>query len=229
MPGRVCVRIPVRDQKADELQWVKVVQPWGGKSWGHYVIPEVGDQVLLAFEGGKIEKPYIIGCLYKEKDSMLSDAADADNQIKQFTTKHGNTIRLTDKKDGDGDKDSILVKTPKDTHQILLDNEAHKILLSDKKGENKIEMDTEGGEMTITAKSRITIKCGDVKLSINGETNAVKLDAAEVSIKASKQIKLDSDGKVSISASQLMMKAAAAFKAECDSLMQLAASLLKLG
>ena len=63
MPGRVCVTIPTRDKEANELQWARTAQPSSGTTWGHYFLPEVGDQVLLAFEGGNIEKPYIIGCI----------------------------------------------------------------------------------------------------------------------------------------------------------------------
>lgn len=61
MPGRVCVRIPVRDKEANELQWARVAFASGGKSWGSYFIPEVDDEVLLVFEQGLIDKPYIIG------------------------------------------------------------------------------------------------------------------------------------------------------------------------
>ena len=70
MPGRVCVTIPVRDTEANELQWARVAMPSHGKGWGHYFQPEVGDQVLLAFEQGNIEKPYVIGCVPKESNSF---------------------------------------------------------------------------------------------------------------------------------------------------------------
>ena len=70
MPGRVCVAVPVRDQSANELQWVRVAMPSGGSGWGHYFLPEAGDQVLLAFEQGNIEKPYVIGCIPKDSDQI---------------------------------------------------------------------------------------------------------------------------------------------------------------
>ena len=61
MPGRVCVQIPVRDENANVLKWARVAMPSGGEKWGHYFIPETGDQVVLAFEEGNIEKPYVRG------------------------------------------------------------------------------------------------------------------------------------------------------------------------
>ena len=56
MPGRICVKIPMRDDEANELRWARVAMPSSGRSWGHYFLPEVGDQVLLAFEHGSCER-----------------------------------------------------------------------------------------------------------------------------------------------------------------------------
>ena len=100
MPGRVCVTIPTRDEKANELQWARQVVPGSGKNWGYYFLPEVGDQVLLAFEGGNIEKPYIIGCVPKDDSQLLSKTVDENNQYKRIMTKNGNAVIFEDNKDG---------------------------------------------------------------------------------------------------------------------------------
>ena len=92
MPGRVCVTIPVRDANANELQWARVAMLSHGKNWGHYFQPEVGDQVLLAFEQGYIERPYVIGCVAKDSNLFLKQAVDQNNQYKKIQTKNGNTI-----------------------------------------------------------------------------------------------------------------------------------------
>ena len=49
MDGRVCVTIPTRDKDANELKWARVAMPSGGSKWGHYFLPEVGDQVQLLY------------------------------------------------------------------------------------------------------------------------------------------------------------------------------------
>lgn len=99
MPGRVCVAVPVRDQSANELQWVRVAMPSGGSGWGHYFLPEAGDQVLLAFEQGNIEKPYVIGCIPKDSDQILKKSVDEDNQYKKIVTRNGNTLYFEDNKE----------------------------------------------------------------------------------------------------------------------------------
>ena len=108
MPGRVCVAIPSRDKDANELLWARVAMPSSGKDWGHYFLPEVGDQVLLVFEQGNIERPYIIGCIPKTADGFLKKQVDEKNQFKAITTKHGSTITFEDNaEDKKGKKDKI--------------------------------------------------------------------------------------------------------------------------
>ena len=137
MDGRVCVIIPTRNDKANELKWARVAMPSGGSNWGHYFLPEVGDQVLLAFEGGNIEKPYVIGCIQKTSDQFLKDAVNKDNQFKKIMTRHGSHITFEDNStDEDGLKDKITLETPKEKLQILMDNENENIRIGDKKKED---------------------------------------------------------------------------------------------
>lgn len=90
-------------------------------------MPEVGDEVLVAFEHGDPERPYIIGALWNGVDSAPRQgfwdgeamqavgsngaqlAADmARNDIKRIVTKSGNRIQLVDV----GGKESIVISTP---------------------------------------------------------------------------------------------------------------------
>ena len=126
MPGRVCVQIPVRDDKANELKWARVAMLSGGKEWGHYFLPEVGDQVLLAFEQGNIEKPYVVGCISKENDRFLTRSVHEKNQIKRIVTKNGNTIQFDDMEDEEGNlsnvnkaKKDIIKQVQKDYNCVI--------------------------------------------------------------------------------------------------------------
>ena len=85
MPGRVSVILLSREEgegsgeEADNtrLLWARVVMPSSGGSWGHYFIPEVGDLVLVAFEEGNIERAYVIGCIPKTNDKILTSSKNA--------------------------------------------------------------------------------------------------------------------------------------------------------
>ena len=137
MPGRICVQVPVRDDQANELQWARLAMPSSGKKWGHYFLPEVGDQVLLAFEHGNIEKPYVIGCVPKDNNPFLTKAVHEKNQYKKIITKNGNTIQFDDGEDENGANDKISIYTAGQAHRLIFDNEKKQILLGDKNGRRK--------------------------------------------------------------------------------------------
>lgn len=230
MPGRLCVSVPVREKDANELQWARLAMPSGGKGWGHYFMPEAGDEVLLAFENGNIEKPFVIGCVCLENSRFLSGAVDEKNQLKQIMTKNGSTILFEDHKEGDGEKDKITVRTAKKRHAIVLDNENKKIVIQDEKGDNRIEMMTEKGQMKLVAAKSLDILVSDtIKIHLNGETGAVKIDANELSVKASKQIRLESDGNLTEKGAQVMVEGASMVKVESSGILKLAGSPINAG
>jgi phage baseplate assembly protein gpV len=61
--GRVQVTIPSIDS-ADLSSWARVATPMTGVLSGTYFIPSIGDEVLIAFEHGDVNAPYIIGSLW---------------------------------------------------------------------------------------------------------------------------------------------------------------------
>jgi uncharacterized protein involved in type VI secretion and phage assembly len=65
--GRVKIKLP---WLADtyESWWARTLQTGAGKDRGAAVLPEVGDEVLVAFEQGDLGHPYILGGLYNGKD-----------------------------------------------------------------------------------------------------------------------------------------------------------------
>ncbi|MDR2163098.1 MAG: phage baseplate assembly protein V [Clostridiales Family XIII bacterium] len=230
MPGRVCVTVPTRDKDANELQWARMAQPSGGAKWGHYFLPEIGDQVLLTFENGNIEKPYVIGCVSKDKDRFLGQSVDKDNKIKRIVTRNGNELRFEDNREGEGDKDCITLSTAKSTHTLKLDNENSIIALTDKKGENSIKFNTKDGTMIVKAKSRITIEVGDsIKIIMNGETGAVSLNCNELKIKSSRKVSVKTDGMMKVDASQITEKASSMYQAESGGIISVSGNPIKLG
>jgi len=123
--GRIQIKY---DWMSDErAAWARMTTPSAGGGRGFMFMPEIGDEVLVAFEHGDPERPYIIGALWNAVDSaprqgFLDDeamqavgsngaqvAADmARNDIKRIVTKSGNRIQLVDVEG----KESIVVSTP---------------------------------------------------------------------------------------------------------------------
>jgi uncharacterized protein involved in type VI secretion and phage assembly len=233
MDGRVCVTIPTRDKDANELKWARVAMPSSGSKWGHYFLPEVGDQVLLAFEGGNIEKPYVIGCIPKVNDKFLKKSVDKDNQYKRIVTRHGTSIIFEDNSgNDDGEKDKLTLETAGKKLQILMDNENEKIRIGDKAKEDFIEMYTKEGSGTLQVKikSKITFQVGDkITVTMNGESGAVSIKADSILLEGANGVKSKSDSAVKMEAPQVSANASSALKLESAGTATVSGSTVSVG
>ena len=52
----------------DSSCWIRVTQVWAGKGWGAFFWPRIGNEVLVAFENGDVDQPYVVGCLYNAEN-----------------------------------------------------------------------------------------------------------------------------------------------------------------
>lgn len=230
MPGRVCVMIPVRDEEANELQWARVAMPSHGKNWGHYFQPEIGDQVLLAFEQGNIEKPYVIGCVAKDGNTFLKKAFDKNNQYKKITTKNGSTITFEDNAQGDGEKDKITIQTASAAHTILMDNENKKIILKDKENKNFVEMKTETGHMKIQAEKKLTIQVGEnITLTMNGNNGSVILECSKLTVKTTGNTTVEASASIKATGANITLDATSMLKAGSGGVTSIGGSPIKIG
>lgn len=230
MPGRVCVEIPVRDSEANELKWARVAMAASGKKWGHYFLPEVGDQVLLAFENGSIERPYVIGCIPRDANKFLTDSADSENRYKRIVTRNGSTLQFEDVTPGEGEQDKISLFTSGEKHRLILDNAKGAVLLEDKEGNNGVEIGSGTGSIRIKAEHKLTLTVGDsIELTMNGDTGTVSLKCDKLRAEASGSVGLSASGKCSISGGNVSMDATAAFKLTSSGITSLGGSPVKIG
>ncbi len=230
MPGRVCVRIPVRDENANELKWARVAMPSSGRGWGHYFLPEAGDQVLLAFEQGNIEKPYVVGCIPKDSNSFLTQSVQEKNQLKRIVTRNGSAIEFEDAAEGEGTKDKLSVYTAGEAHKVILDNEKKQILVSDKDGKNRIELKTETGHMSVRAEKKLTIQVGDnIEVTLNGSSGTVSITCSKLKVDASGSVNINSSGAAKLSGANVSLSASGTLKAESSGVASLSGAPVKIG
>ena len=93
--GRVKVRFPWLSD-ADESQWARIAAPMAGKDRGVYFLPEVDDEVLVAFEHGDPRFPCVIGALWNGKDAPPATNSDGKNNVRVIKSRSGHIIRLND-------------------------------------------------------------------------------------------------------------------------------------
>jgi uncharacterized protein involved in type VI secretion and phage assembly len=169
--GRVKVRYPWREG-SQVSYWARLAMPAAGKERGVVWMPEVGDEVLLAFDKGDIAHPFVIGALWNGQDKPPELNADGENNTKLIKSRSGHQITLFDKTG----EERLEVKT-KGGHTILLDDKtgSARVEIKDSSGSNKIVIET--------LQNSLTIESG-LSLKLKSQTIDIEAGAA-MTIKAS--------------------------------------------
>ena len=172
--GRVRVRFFWQENNL-ESPWLRLVNVYSGAESGFYFVPEIGDEVLVGFEGGNAEKPFLIGSMYHGKNKPNSSWPDQDNSFKGIITKSKLKIEFDDK------KKVTTIETPGGNKAVLSDD-GKSIILHDQ-NKNKVELTSDGISMEsmkdikITSKSKITIEgTGGVDISSKSDTKVTGLN-----------------------------------------------------
>lgn len=113
--GRVRVKFPTLTDD-DESTWARISCPGAGPDRGFQCIPEVGDEVLVAFEHGDTCRPVVLGGLWNQQDPPPdADAVSGGSvQARTWTSRVGHQVQLRDGPESEitlamGDADSKLV------------------------------------------------------------------------------------------------------------------------
>ena len=149
--ARVLVRVP---GVADTGIWARVATMMAGRNRGTMFIPDVGDEVLVAFERGDLRLPYVIGALWNGKDKPPVSSADAAT-TKMIRSRSGVTFRIDDK------DASLVIETP-GGQRVTLDDSPGSVRIKDANG-NSVTLATSG--ITINASAKITLNASTVEVS----------------------------------------------------------------
>lgn len=135
--GRIRVQfdwqIQLSEETDEELMtpWLRMAQPYAGGGKGFSFIPEIGEEVMIDFEGGNAERPYVKGTLYNGVDDVDNKWVannNSANQIKAIRTRNGHTIEIHDEgNDGyiriyDNEKENYILTFSTDEKLIKLES-----------------------------------------------------------------------------------------------------------
>lgn len=149
--ARVFVRVP---GVADAGIWARIATMMAGQNRGTLFIPDVDDEVLVAFERGDPRLPYIIGALWNGKDKPPVSSADAAT-TKMIRSRSGVTFRIDDK------ATSLVIETP-GGQRITLRDGPGSVRVEDQNG-NSVTLATSG--ITINASAMVTLNASTVEVS----------------------------------------------------------------
>jgi len=162
--NRVKVTFPWLSED-EESHWARVSCLMAGDQRRALFLPEVGDEVLVAFEHGDIDRPYVIGSLWNGVDKPPKTNDDGKNNIRLIQSRSGHKLTLDDT---DG---------------------SEKISIEDKSGKNSIVWDTSANTITISADKDIMLKAPSGKISLDAKELSLK-SSGDATVEASGSLTL---------------------------------------
>jgi phage protein D/phage baseplate assembly protein gpV len=155
--GRVRLKYPWMGDQAVSF-WARLAAPGAGLTSGVTWVPQVGDEVLVAFEHGDPNRPFVLAGLWNGTDTIPFDYdGDLDNGSVTYC---GFTSRT-------GHKLSFFESSSESKIHLLTANGKVSIVLDDKNEEVKVETT---GKLVIDAKQDVEIKAGgSMKLEASGQ------------------------------------------------------------
>jgi phage protein D len=181
--GRVKLTFPWLDKDFTST-WARTVQLGAGKDRGTLVLPEVGDEVLVGFEHGDFEAPYVFGGLYNSKDTspkLTKEPIDGNSgqvTTRGFVSRKGHKLEFVE-----------------DDGIILSSGDAKFVVKIDQK--NQVIEVTSGKSVTVKAQNGVSIDAGTGPLELKGQKVTVK-SQTDASVEAGTQLKLNGTAGVKV-------------------------------
>ncbi|MBV9026719.1 MAG: VgrG-related protein [Streptomycetaceae bacterium] len=179
--GRVKLRFPWLDD-VYVSDWTRTVQ-FGGVRGGGVIAPDVGDEVLVAFDRGALDHPYVIGGLYNgvdlpgAGDVPLYDGTSGKSVRHTLADRDGNRLDLLDQRSG-GRKRGVRLSTGDDRLTVNLDRTGTTITVDSK------------GSVTIKGSTSVSVEAGDnLALKAGGAMSlrsggALSIDAMDINARS---------------------------------------------
>ncbi len=226
--GRVKVKYPWmgKDPNGAEIEshWARMAPPSAGQdNKGFYYLPEINDEVLLAFEHGDMNRPYIIGTLWSNPDkppkpnNEVVKSGKVNERIIQSRTGH---VFIFDDTAGD-EKIIIRDKTKKQEVIILAKDNSMTINV----GQN-YELNT-GGKMTINSKMDSTID-SKAKVIVKSQATTNIESQAPMTIKSNATMKIQSIAPMNIECSAPIQIKASMISVKADGMLNLEGAVVNL-
>jgi uncharacterized protein involved in type VI secretion and phage assembly len=170
--GRVKLKFAWLSSDA-ESNWARIAVLMAGPGRGSYFLPEVDDEVLVAFEHGDANYPYVLGSLWNGKDKPPLKNDDGKNNIRLIQSRSGHIVRLSDE---DG-KEKIEIIDHTGKNSIVFDSANNTVTISADKDialvakNGKITLDASNIEITASSAAKIESK-GALDLKATAALNA---------------------------------------------------------
>ncbi len=179
--GRVKLKFPLLPEMPESF-WARLVMPMAGQKRGWMTIPEVEDEVLVAFVHGDFNHAIVVGALYNGVDVPPYANEDEENNLRVFQSRSGHRLTFDDT---NGDERIELI-----TH-----NEEIRIIWDAK--EKTLSLYS-GKDILVEAKETISMKCKDFVLK--ADTSIGVESGSSTEIKTGSSCSVDGGGSLTLKA-----------------------------
>ena len=158
--GRVKVKLPWAPDadNGNYAVWARVATLMGGNNRGSWFIPDVDDEVLVAFMFGDPSYPFVVGALWNGSDAPPESMDGAGNNYKKvLCSRQGVKITLDDQ---DG-QEKFVVETP-GGQKITLQDGPGSVAIEDENG-NSVKLESSG--ITVESGSKLTVNASQVSVT----------------------------------------------------------------
>ncbi|KOX18761.1 type IV secretion protein Rhs [Saccharothrix sp. NRRL B-16348] len=187
--------------------WARTVHSSAGNGYGELVLPEVGDEVLVGFEHGDFDAPYVLGGLYNGKDkppTLAKEPVDANSgevTARGFVSRKHHKVEFVEDEGitiASGDGKFVVRLDQKNQVVEVTSGKAVTIKARDgvtiDAGSGPLEL--KGQKITATARTDVAIEAG-AQLKASG-TAGVKVEGATVAVTGQGQAELTASGPVTV-------------------------------
>jgi uncharacterized protein involved in type VI secretion and phage assembly len=218
------VKVPRLDDTF-ESDWLRVVQLGAGADRGAVVLPEVDDEVVVAFEHGDLRRGYVLGGVYNGKDKPSAAAhggavgSDGRVEKRSFTSRKGHFLLVSD---ADGDE-FVQASTKEASYSLKLakDADGGAVLVA---SDNLVKIDAKG-DVTVSSRGKVRIEAVD-ELSLKGRKVKITADTdVEVS---GVDVKLNGSAQTEVGGARTKVVGSAALDLEGGASASLRAALVKI-
>jgi uncharacterized protein involved in type VI secretion and phage assembly len=105
IPGRVKVHFSAFEE-SHETDWIRIATTMAGGNRGTFFMPEVNDEVLVAFERGDVRFPFVVGFLWNGQDQPPADHV----RLRRIQSVNGHTISFIDATEDHGSKGALVIE-----------------------------------------------------------------------------------------------------------------------
>ncbi len=209
---RVKVRFPWLpnggDSNAEESDWCRIASPMAGNGRGMFLLPEVGDEVLVAFEHGEIARPFVVGALWNGKDKETYDNKGGKNNQRAFKSRSGHVLEFCD--DKENKKEKITIKSAAGARVVIDDSDGgKKIEIYDDSSNNyvlidstnkKITVESKNGEILLKAKDKIRLEAKTIETKSDSDTKMEVGANFDLKVQSNMTLKASAQGDIESSA-----------------------------